>query len=74
MSNGRNLDKPATYHIKVQGHIGSEWSDWFGGFAIAEQADDTTLLAGTVIDQAALYGLLLKLHNLGLILLAVKRL
>ena len=73
MSNGRQRGGPATYRIEVQGRIGAEWSDWFDGFVIIPRADGQTLLTGSVVDQAALYGVLLKLHNLGLILLLVKR-
>ena len=73
MTNGRELDKPARYEIRVQGNLDQRWSDWFDGFAIEPQVDSETLLTGTVADQAALYGILLKLHNLGLPLLSVKR-
>ena len=73
MSNGRELDKPATFQIRVRGKLESKWSDWFGGFAIEPQTGDETLLTGSVVDQAALYGLLLKLHNLGLLLLSLQR-
>ena len=72
MPNRRKIDQPGTYQIRVQGMIKETWSDWFDGFEIAPQADGETLLAGTVADQAALYGILLKLHNLGLPLLSVK--
>ena len=73
MTNGRTFDKPAPYEIRVKGHLDQTWSDWFEGLAIIPQDNDEALLTGTVADQAALYGLLLKLHNLGLPLLSVKR-
>jgi hypothetical protein len=73
MTNGRELDKPAIYQIRIKGKLGPEWADWFDKFNIEAQPDDETLLIGPAIDQAALYGLLLKLHNLGLLLLFVKR-
>jgi hypothetical protein len=73
MANGRELDKPAVYRIKVKGNLDPKWSDWFDGFAIIPQPNDETVIIGSVIDQAALYGMLLKLHNLGLPLLSVKR-
>ena len=72
MPNRRKLDQPGKYQIRVQGRIKETWSDWFSGFEIVPQADGETLLTGTVADQAALYGLLLKLHNLGLPLLSVQ--
>ena len=73
MTNGRELDKPATYEIRVKGNLDPKWGDWFDGFDITPAADDTNLLSGAVADQAALYGVLLKLHNLGLVLLSVQR-
>ena len=72
-TNGREFDKPATYEIRVKGTLEDRWSDWFDGFAIEPQADHEALLTGFVPDQAALYGVLLGLHNLGLPLLSVKR-
>ena len=73
MTNGRELDKPATYEIGIKGNLDPKWADWFDGFDITPETDETTLLSGTVADQAALYGVLLKLHNLGLVLLFVQR-
>jgi hypothetical protein len=73
VTNGRELDKPATYKIRVKGDLDLKWGDWFDGFDITPGADDTKLLSGTVADQAALYGVLLKLHSLGLVLLFVQR-
>ena len=68
------LDRPATYQIKVPGHIGESWSDWAGGMTITveSEGDDppTTTLTGTV-DQAALQGLLRRLYSLGLPLISV---
>jgi hypothetical protein len=70
-------DRPATYEIKVQGRIDENWSDWFDGMTIVSEtsADGTsiTTLTGTVVDQAALIGLLRRLHNLHLRLLSVNR-
>jgi hypothetical protein len=68
------LDRPATYQIKVPGHIGESWSDWVGGMTITveSEGDDPpiTTLTGTV-DQAALQGLLRRLYSLGLPLVSV---
>ena len=66
-------NQPALYHISVQGNLDEQWSDWFDGFTIAQQADDETCLKGVVVDQAALYGLLGKIWDLGLPLLSVRR-
>ena len=73
MTNGRKFDKPEGYQIRVSGVLDKKWSDWFGGFSIIPQAADETLLTGSVADQAALHGLLKKVRNLGMPLLAVNR-
>ena len=73
MTNGRAFSKPSLYHIRVKGILDEKWSDWFDGFTITPQADDETLLAGPVADQAALHGLLAKIRDLGLPLLSVQR-
>jgi hypothetical protein len=69
------LAQPATYQIKVPGHLDESWSDWTGGMTITlENGDDgppTTILTGTVADQAALQGLLRRLYSLGLPLISV---
>ena len=57
------------YAIRVQGHLDSSWSDRFGGLRIEREVPGTTLLSGSVPDQAALHGLLLQIVRLGLVLL-----
>ena len=59
------------YQIRVTGHLGSEWIDWFDGLSITLQDNGETLLSGPVVDQAALHGLLRKVRDLGLPLLSV---
>jgi len=61
------------YQIRIQGHLGSEWTDWFEGLTITLEDNGETLLRGQVVDQAALYGLLRKVRDLGMPLLAVNR-
>ena len=73
MVNGREFDKAAVYQIRVKGHLNHKWSDWFGGFAVTPQANDETLLTGSVSDQAALHGLLARIRDLALPLLSVRR-
>ncbi|MFC1976035.1 hypothetical protein ACFLXQ_06530 [Chloroflexota bacterium] len=52
------LDQPATYQIKVPGHLDESCSDWFEGMTFTHQSDGTTTLYGPVIDQAARHGIL----------------
>jgi hypothetical protein len=62
---------PTVYQVRVQGHLGSDWSDWFEGLTITPVENGETLLTGPVSDQAELYGLLRKVRDLGLTLLSV---
>jgi hypothetical protein len=62
------------YQIRLKGHLGRQWADWFGGMTITLEDNGETLLTGPVVDQAALYGLLRKVRDLGLPLLSVNRL
>ena len=64
-------DQPAIYQIRIKGHLGRQWTDWFGELSITLGDDGTTLLIGRVVDQAALYGILRKIRDLGMVLLAV---
>ena len=61
------------YEIRVEGHLDSDWSSWFGGMEIALEEGGTSRLTGPVVDQSALHGLLAKLHNMGLKLVSVNR-
>lgn len=70
MKNGRVSDHRVFYRIRVKGMLDVSWSDWFDGFTI-DPGEDETRLSGFVEDQAALFGTLTKLNNLGLILMAV---
>ena len=66
-----NSDQPVVYEIRVKGHLGRQWTDWFEGLAITLEEDGNTLLTGPVIDQAALHGLLKKVRDLGMPLVSV---
>ena len=59
------------YVIRVKGHLDSFWQSWFENLSIAHESDGTTLLSGPIRDQAALYGLLFKMRDLGLTLLSL---
>ena len=65
--------QPTIYQIRIKGHLGREWTDWFEGLAITPEDTGETLLTGTVVDQAALHGLLKKVRDLGMPLLSVNR-
>jgi hypothetical protein len=59
------------YQIRLKGHLGREWADWFEGLTITALNNGETLLTGAVVDQAALYGLLRKVRDVGMPLLSV---
>ncbi len=61
------------YKIRLKGHLGPQWTDWFGGATLRLEANGETLLTCPVADQAALHGLLRKVRDLGMPLLAVIR-
>ena len=64
-------DEPATYEIRLKGHLPDRWAGWFGDVTIGLEEDGTTRLTCPGIDQAALYGLLKKVRSLGLPLFSV---
>lgn len=68
-----NPNEPATYQIRIKGHLGAQWADWFEGLRITLEANGETCLSGLVVDQAALHGLLKKVRDLGLPLISVNR-
>ena len=59
------------YQIRVKGHLGPQWTDWFEDLAITPEEDGDTLMTGPIVDQAALYGLLKKVRDLGMTLVSV---
>ena len=61
------------YQIRIEGHLGSQWTDWFDGLSVTHEADGKTLLSGPVPDQPALYGLLKKVRDLGITLISVNQ-
>ncbi len=60
------------YEIRVEGHLGGDWSDWFEGLTVRNEADGETILVGPM-DQAALHGVLVKIGDLGIPLIGVIR-
>ena len=63
--------QPMVYQIRIKGHLGCQWADWFEGLAITLEDNGETLLTGPVVDQTALYGLLRKVRDVGIPLLSV---
>jgi hypothetical protein len=68
-----DLDQPMVYRIRIKGHLGPQWTEWFGGMAITLEEGGETLLTGPVLDQAALYGLLKRVRDLGMPLISAVR-
>jgi len=67
----KDHDEPGLYEIRLKGHLGSQWTDWFEDLTITLEEDGDTLLTGPVVDQAALHGLLKKVRDLGMPLVSV---
>jgi hypothetical protein len=67
------LDRPMVYQIRIEGHLGPQWRDWFGGLSITLEDNGETLLTGLVADQAALHGLLRRVRDLGMPLISAIR-
>ena len=64
--------RTAAYEIRIAGHIGPAWSDWFTGLRVTLEESGSTLLAGP-LDQAALHGVLRRVRDLGMPLISVTR-
>ena len=62
---------PTVYAITVRGHLDDQWSTWFEGLTITNGANGEAVLAGPLVDQAALHGVLINIRDLGLPLIAV---
>jgi len=75
MSNEINSEidpgQPLVYQIRINGHLGRQWTDWFEDLTITLEDNGETLLTGSVVDQAALHGLLKKVRDVGMPLLSV---
>jgi hypothetical protein len=67
------MDKPIYYEIRVEGHLTDRWSEWFDGLAIRNEPKGETILSGSFVDQAALFGTLTKIQALNLTLVSVNK-
>jgi hypothetical protein len=65
---------PAHYRIRIRGHVDPAWSTWFDRLTVSQADDGTSELTGPLVDQAALFGLLARLRDLGATLLLVEHL
>jgi len=68
-----NENDSSVYQIRIKGHLDPGWSDWFEGLSILLEDNGDTLLTGPVVDQAALYGLLRRVRDLGMPLISINR-
>jgi hypothetical protein len=68
-----NQGQAMIYQIRLRGHLGAEWTDWFEGLTVTLEEDGDTLLTGPVVDQAALHGLLKRVRDLGMSLVSVNQ-
>ena len=70
---GFDPGQPVIYQIRLKGHLARRWKDWFGDATITLEDNGETLITCSVVDQAALHGLLKKVRDLGMPLLSVYR-
>lgn len=77
MNTKHQIDQPAHYHIRVLGRLGSSWAEYFEpltiDFETGAHGENFTLLSGTIIDQAALHGILHNLYQLGFPLVSIEK-
>jgi hypothetical protein len=73
MIGGREYDRPAIYEIRVRGKLDARWSRWFANLQVIPQPNGESLLTGPIRDQAALYGVISRMRDLGLVLISVHR-
>ena len=73
MTESQNPLPGKNYSIKVEGHLDKSWADWFEGLSFTHESDSTTTICAKNVDQAALHGLLKRIRDLGIPLLAVNR-
>ena len=65
------MDEPASYRIRVKGHLSEQWADWFTGLTLENLPDGHAVFSGQLPDQSALYGVLNRIRDIGLTLISV---
>ena len=65
------MDEPACYRIRVKGHLSEQWTNWFSGLTLENLPNGHAVLSGRLPDQAALYGVLNRIRDIGLTLISV---
>ena len=73
LSSKTDPEESTVYQIRIKGHLGAQWTDWFGSLTLTLEDNGDTLLTGPMVDQAALHGLLRKVRDLSIPLLSVIR-
>lgn len=66
-------DRALEYTIHVEGVLDTTWSQWFDGMSVSHAADDTTVISGQVVDQAALHRVIRAIRDLGVTLISIQR-
>lgn len=66
-----DYDEPGLYEIRIKGHLDDRWAAWFEGLTLTRESNGDTLMSGTIVDQAALFGLLRKVRDMGVLLISV---
>ena len=66
-------NQPMVYEIRIKGHLGPQWTEWFEGMVVTREENGDTLLTGPVVDQAALHGLLQRLRDIGIPLISLRQ-
>lgn len=68
------MNNSRTYELRIEGVLSDRWSDWFEGLIIQPTSTEIdTVLKGELADQAALLGILSKIHSLNLKIISVVR-
>lgn len=70
---GTDPDQPLMYEVRIKGRLSKRWDDWFDHMTVTSDSNGETTLTGTVVDQAALHGILTRIRDLGLQLLSVTK-